>query len=109
MQFLYYVENLRALRYKASYVFLKGPLEPIWLTWITLNSLRPRQKGRYFPDIFRCIFLYENVWILIKVSLKVVAEGPINNIPALVQIMAWHQTGKNPLSEPIMVRLPTHI
>ena len=33
----------------------------------------------------------------------------INNIPALVQIMAWRRPGDKPLSEPIMVRLPTHI
>ena len=34
-------------------------------------------------------FFNENVWILIKISLKFVAKGSINNIPALVQIMAW--------------------
>ena len=33
----------------------------------------------------------------------------VNNIPALVQIMAWHRPGDKPLSEPMMVRLPTHI
>ena len=35
----------------------------------------------------------ENVWILLKISLIFVpkhAKVPINNIPALVQIMAWH-------------------
>ena len=31
-------------------------------------------------------FLYENARILIKISLKFVPYGPINNIPALVQI-----------------------
>ena len=30
---------------------------------------------------------FENVWISIKIPLKFVAKGPINNIPALVQIM----------------------
>ena len=34
---------------------------------------------------------------------------PINNIPALVQVMAWHQLGNKPLSEPMMVRLLMHI
>ena len=34
---------------------------------------------------------------------------PINSIPALVQIMAWCRLGDKPLSEPMMVRLPTHI
>ena len=32
---------------------------------------------------------FENVWISIKISLKFVPKDPINNIPALVQIMAW--------------------
>ena len=51
--------------------------------------MRPRQNGRHFPDdMFKCIFLYENVLISIKISLKFVPKGPINNIPALVQMMA---------------------
>ena len=33
----------------------------------------------------------------------------INNIPALVQIMAWRQPGGKPLSEPMMVKLLTHM
>ena len=56
------------------------------------NSLRPRQNGRYSADdIFKCIFLKENVWIPTIISLKFVPKGPINNIPALVQIMAWRR------------------
>ena len=43
-----------------------------------------------------------------NISLKFIPKGPINNIPALVQIMAWHRPG-NPLSETMMVILPTHI
>ena len=50
------------------------------------NTLRPRQNGRHFADdIFKCIFLNENVWIPIKISLKFVPKGQINNIPTLVQ------------------------
>ena len=76
----------------------------------TLNTLRPRQNGRHFPDdIFKCIFLNENAWILIKISLKFVPKGPINKIPTLVQIMAWRRSGDKPLSEPMMVSLLTHI
>ena len=74
------------------------------------NTLRPRQNGRRFPDvIFKCIFLNENVWISIKISLNFVPKGPINNIPSLVQIMAWRRPGDKPLSEPMMVTLLTHI
>ena len=71
---------------------------------------RLRQDGSRFPDdTFERIFLNENVIILIKISLKFVPYGPINNIPALVQIMAWRWSGDKPLSEPMMGRLPTHI
>ena len=75
-----------------------------------INTLRPRQNGRHFPDdIFKWIFLNEDVRISINISLKFVPRGPINNIPTLVQVMAWRQPGNKPLSEPMMVRLPTHI
>ena len=74
-----------------------------------LNTLRPRQNGRHFADdIFKCILLNENTSILINISLKFVPEGRINNIPALVQIMAWRRLGDKPLSEPMMVSLLTH-
>ena len=74
------------------------------------NTLKPGQDVRHFPDdIFKCNFLNENVQILIKVSLKFVPKGPINNIPTLVQIMAWHRPGDKPLSEPMMVSLLMHI
>ena len=77
---------------------------------VKLNPLRPRQNGRHFAgDIFKCIFLNENVWIPITISLKFVPKGPINNIPVLVQIMAWRRPGDKSLSEPMMVSLPTHI
>ena len=75
-----------------------------------VNSLRPRQNERHFvDDIFKCIFRNENVWILIKISLKFVPKGPINNFPTLVQIMALRRPGDKPLPEPMMVGLPTHI
>ena len=74
------------------------------------NTLRPRQNGCHFAeDIFKCIFLNENVWIPIKISMKFVPKGPINNIPALVQIMAWRRSGDKPLFEPMMVSFTMHI
>ena len=63
----------------------------------------------FADDIFKRIFFNGNVWILIKFSLKFVPKGPINNIPALVQIMAWRRSGNKPLSKPMMVRSTTHI
>ena len=51
----------------------------------SVNTLRPRKNGRRFADdTFIRIFLNENVRISIKISLKFVPKGPINNIPALV-------------------------
>ena len=75
-----------------------------------INTLRPRQNGRHFADdTFKPIFLNENIRISIKISLKFVPKVPISNVPAMVQIMAWHRPGEQPLSEPMVVSLPTHI
>ena len=50
----------------------------------SFNSSPPGQNDRHFADnIFRCIFMKEKFCILIKISLKFVPEGPIDN-PALV-------------------------
>ena len=43
--------------------------------------------------------------ILIKISLKFVPKGPIDNDSlALVQVMAWRRIGIQPLSEPMLTR-----
>ena len=80
-------------------------LVPTYITqpwWV--NTLRQWQDGRHFTDdIFKCIFLNENVWFPIKISLKFVPKCLFNKIPALVQIMAWHRPGDKPLSEPMLV------
>ena len=79
-------------------------------TFSGINTLRPRQNGRHFADdIFKCIFINENAWIALKISLKFIPKVRINNIPSLVQIMAWRRPGDKPLSEPMMVSLLTHI
>ena len=50
-----------------------------------INTLKPRQNGRHFADdILKYIFLNENIWIPIGISLKFVPKGPIDNIPAWV-------------------------
>ena len=80
-----------------------------WPLCGVFNTLRPRQNGRHFADAtFKRIFLNDNVRISIKISLKF-PKGPIINIPALVQIMAWRRLGDKPLSEPMLVSLLTHI
>ena len=55
-------------------------------------------------SIFKSISLNEKAWILIKMSLKFVPKGPVNNIPALVLIMAWQRPGDKPLSEPVLTQ-----
>ena len=50
-----------------------------------VNTLRLRRNEQYFADdIFKRIVFNEKVRISIKIPLKFVPKGPINNIPALV-------------------------
>ena len=87
--------------------------------WITLFEHRHRSEhlsntfcvevssAPNVPMIYRRV--HENVWFPIKISLKFVPKGMINNIISLVQIMAWRRPGDKPLSEPMIISLPTHI
>ena len=62
-------------------------LETVWF-----NTLTPRQNGRHFSnDIFKRILFDETIWISVKMWLKLVSEGQINNTLALVQTMAGLQ------------------
>ena len=75
------------------------------LVIVIVNSSLPAQNGHHFADdIFKRIFLNENVRISIQISLKFVPKGPIENKSALVQIMAWRRIGGKPLSEPMLTR-----
>ena len=40
--------------------------------------------------------------ILIRISPKLVLNGPIDNKSSLVQVMVWRRTGGKPLPEPIL-------
>ena len=46
----------------------------------------------------------KSFYLLIKISLKFVAKGPVDNKWALVKIMAWRRIGNKPLSEPMLTR-----
>ena len=62
-------------------------IQPLWSCKHAdiINSSPPEQNGRQFPDdIFRRIFVNENVCILIEASLKYVPMDPIDDNPALV-------------------------
>ena len=85
-------------------------IQPFVKNLLTFNILRPRQNAHHFSDnIFKCIFLKENAWISTNISLKFVPKWPINNIPTLVQRMAWRRPGNKPLSEPMVVGLSMYI
>ena len=75
------------------------------LSILTFNSYSTWQDGHQFTDdVSRCIFMNETFCILNRLSLKFVPEGLINNIPALVQIMAsgWRRSGDKPSSQPML-------
>ena len=57
--------------------------------WTLIITLRPRQNGRHFAD---------DIFISLEISLKFFPKVQINNIPALVQMMAWRRPGDKPLS-----------
>ena len=85
-------------------------LKHTFIIYYNLNTLRLRQNGRHFPDdILKYIFVNENLWILIKISLMFVPKDPINNNPAVVQMMTWCHSGDKPLSDPMIISLQTHI
>ena len=59
-----------------------------------------------FSYVFSWIKLYE---MRLRFHWRIFPKFTINNIPALDQLMARSRPGDKPLSEPKMVRLPTHI
>ena len=93
----------------------EGANELIWMPSVLLSAHslthwgRDKMAATLADNTLKHKFVNENILISIKISLKFVSKGPINNIPALVQIMAWRWPGDKPLSEPMMVRLLTHI
>ena len=52
---------------------------------------------------FSIAFSWMKIVILIWIKLKFVPKGPIDNNPALVQIMAWYWTSTKPLSDELMM------
>ena len=76
-------------------------LKVIWLTHLPLDKI----VAILADDIFKWIFLNENDRIPIQISLKFVPKSPIDNKPALVQVVAWCRTGDKPLPEAMMIQL----
>ena len=67
-------------------------------THTLINSSPPGQNDRHFADeIFNCIFMNENFYISIQISLKFVSKCPVDNKSTLVQVLVtWRQTGDKP-------------
>ena len=84
-------------------------------TWLILTLLMPRllastghQQAWYWQHRF-IIFLSFSWMKILELRLNFFPKSPINNIRALVQIIAWRRPADKPLSEPKVVRLPMHI
>ena len=68
------------------------------MTYVNYNLThwgRDKMTALFPDDIFKSMFFNEYAWILIKISLKFVPRDLIDNISALVQIMAWRRPGQN--------------
>ena len=84
-----------------------------------LLHIEPRRRqsltrcGRDRTDVISqtifWMYFLEGECMNFDINLEFVTKGPINNIPALVQIMAWRWPGDRPLCEPMMIRIPTLI
>ena len=70
-----------------------------WILYLIKVSVKFVHSARWLHQMETFLELLD--FCAIKNSLKF--------IPALVKKMAWHRSGAKPLSEPMMVSLPTHI
>ena len=61
-----------------------------------LNTFRDNLAANFLTTFSNVFFLNENIWISITTSLKFVSKDVIDNMPALVQIMAWRRPGDKP-------------
>ena len=66
--------------YRSSYTYLGVLCCDLFL--VELTNLSPEQNGHHFADdIFKCIFMNENLCILIQISL--------NFVPNKLQAIIW--------------------
>ena len=94
------LETWRYVRYLDQYQFRwwlvthSAPRHCLNECWVFGKTHLPRDKMAAIlaDDIFKCIFLNENDRI------------PIDNKPALVQVMAWHRAGYEPSPRPKMTQ-----
>ena len=96
-------------RYRAHYdVIVMSHTNVLPITMAVLTYWGRDKIATISQTTFSKEFFNQNVQISINISMRFVPKGPINNIPALVQMMVWRRLGEKPLSEP-MVTLLTYI
>ena len=55
-------------------------------------------NGQHFADyVLKCIFLYENIRILMKILLKFILKSPLDNMSVLIQMMVWCWNNDGPV------------
>ena len=90
--------SLYIITFDNTGVSWKGTWLPHLLTHLTLDKMTA-----FLQMIFSAAFWWiKSFFILVKISMKFLPDGPINNNTALAQIMAWCWIGNKPLSEPML-------
>ena len=97
-------EHMSKFQIKTDNIWLHL-LHSVWLTHLPLDKM----AAILADDIFKRIFLNENVSILVQISLKFVPKGPIDNKSALVQVMAWRRQATSHYLSQWWTSSPTHI
>ena len=89
----HYVHSITRMRFDLLLQVVHYPLRLLKLI---------ETQNKMSDSIFTNIFLNENACVLIEIRMKFVTKGPIVKKSALVQVMAWHQTGDKPLFETML-------
>ena len=71
-----------------------------WLTHLPLDKMATISQAA----VSNAFSWMKIVFISIRISLKFVPKGQIDNKAGLVQVMAWRQTGNKPLPEPMLTQ-----
>ena len=90
-------------QYMTFYGYIIMAIVDSCIIWFQLDCIMQLMKSYYITTNV----CSRKVLLLLVISLT--DKGPINNIPALVQIMAWRRSSEKPLSELMLGSLLTHI
>ena len=95
----------KSLNYILGFLYEPCICLSVCIILVLTHPLLDKMAAILADDILKCIFLNENDRIPIQISLKFVPRSLIDNKAALVEIMAWRQTGAKPLPEPVMTAI----